>query len=60
MMKAFVAVNGVLYALLIGAHFWQIAQKPQLASDPWFMLFTVLAMALCGWAFGLLWSSRRA
>ncbi len=58
-MKAYVTTTGAVFGLLTLVHIWRvIAYEPHLATDPWFVLFTVAAAALCLWACRLLWLAR--
>ena len=59
-MKAYVATTGVLFGLLAIAHFWRLSQEPHLGRDPWFVTFTVVAVALALWSGRLLLVSRPA
>ena len=53
-MKAYLLVTGTIFGLILTAHLWRIlAEGPRLARDPWFVLLTVAAGALCGWAWRL-------
>jgi len=45
-MKAYVVATGVVFALLTVVHLWRIIEEPHLASDPWFILATVVSAAL--------------
>jgi hypothetical protein len=57
-MKAYLITTGAIFGLITLAHVWRIiAESPRLAKDPWFILLTIVAAALCLWAFRLL---RRA
>lgn len=58
-MKAYVMTTGVLFGLLTLAHLWRIIEERPLATDPWYVLITVAAAALCFWAWRLLRLSRR-
>jgi uncharacterized membrane protein len=58
-MKAYVITTGAVFGLLTLAHVWQVVMKPHLARDPWFLLFTVLALGFCAWALSLLRSTVR-
>jgi hypothetical protein len=54
-MKAYVTTTGAIFALITLAHLLRIvAEGTHLATDPWFMLLTVAAAALCVWAWRLL------
>jgi hypothetical protein len=52
-MRTYLATTGVLFALLVVAHVWRATIEPNLARDPWFLMFSVLAAALSFWAFSL-------
>jgi uncharacterized membrane protein len=56
-MKAYVVTTGAVFGLLTLAHIWRAVVEPHLAKDPWFILFTLIALALCVWAWRVL---RRA
>jgi hypothetical protein len=52
--------TGVVFGLLTLAHIWRvIAERPHLATEPWYVLITAAAAALCLWAVRLLWRARR-
>ena len=54
-MRAYLISTGVLFALVALAHVWRvIAESPALATDPWFVLLTILSVAMSAWAFRLL------
>ena len=58
-MKAYVITTGTVFGLLTVAHIWRmLAERPQLAAEPWYILITAATTALCFWAFSLLWRSR--
>jgi hypothetical protein len=60
-MKAYVMTTGMLFGLLTVVHLWRALEEgPHLATDPWFILITLLAAALCIWACRLLRPSTRA
>jgi hypothetical protein len=60
-MKAYVMTTGVLFGLIAMAHVWRVfVEGPGLAADPWFILLTVAAAALCLWAWRLMRLSTRA
>jgi hypothetical protein len=60
-MKAYVMTTGALFGLLTLVHVWRIIEEaPHLATDPWFILITVAAAALCLWAWRLLRLSARS
>lgn len=46
-MKSYVIATGVLFGILTLVHVWRMAVEPHLASDPWFILATVISAALC-------------
>lgn len=54
-MKAYVMTTGAVFGLLALAHVWRvIVEGPHLARDPFYLLITVIAAALCFWAWRLL------
>ena len=59
-MKAYLTVTAVLFGLLAILHLWRaIAESSHLASDPWFLIITVIAALLCFWSVRLLAAERR-
>lgn len=52
-------VTGAVFGLLSLAHLWRIVVERHLVIDPWFILITVAAGAMCIWAVRLLWRSRQ-
>jgi hypothetical protein len=60
-MKAYVITTGAVFGLLTLAHIWRVIEEgPRLATQPWYVLITVAAAALCLWALRLLWRSPRS
>jgi len=60
-MKAYLITTGVVFGLLTVVHLWRaIAEGPRTATDPWFILTTVIAAFLCVWAWRLLRLSSRS
>ena len=60
-MKAYVITTGTVFGLLVAAHVARFfAEGWQLATNPWFMLMTVVPAGLCLWAVGLLRRSARS
>jgi hypothetical protein len=54
-MKAYLMTSGAIFGLLVVAHFLRIvAEGPEVARDPWFLLTTFISGALCFWALRLL------
>ena len=54
-MKAYLVTTGVLFGLIAVTHVLRLfAEWPHLATHPWFLLLTGLAVALCVWALTLL------
>jgi hypothetical protein len=49
-MKRYVAVTGVLFAVLALVHVWRLFEEPHLARDPFFVGMTLLAAALSAWS----------
>jgi hypothetical protein len=59
--KAYVMTTGILFGVLTVVHLWRALEEgPRLATDPWFVLITLLAAALCVWAWRLLRRLTRA
>ena len=54
-MRAYLVTTGSVFGLITAAHVWRVlVESRALARDPWFLLVTLLAAALCVWAFRLL------
>lgn len=48
-MKAYIITTGVIFGLITIAHLLRIVTEPHAATEPIFILLTVLSAALCGW-----------
>jgi hypothetical protein len=61
-MRAYVTTTGLLFVALVLAHIWRLTVEPELAHDPIFWSFTVLAAAMGLWAWRVLrlWPWRSA
>jgi hypothetical protein len=60
-MKAYLITTGMIFALIVVAHVWRaFAEGSHLATDPLFLLLTLLAAALSIWAWRLLKHSARS
>jgi hypothetical protein len=60
-MKGYLITTGTIFGLITVAHVWRmIAESPRLAADPWYLLLTLLAGALCVWALRLLRVAARS
>ena len=60
-MKPYLITTGVLFGLITLAHILRIiAEGAHVARDPWFMLLTLIAAALCLWAWRLLRLTSRS
>ena len=57
-MKAYLIVTATLFGLLTLAHIWRVIVERPLATDPFFILITILSAALCAWACRLLLTAR--
>ena len=54
-MRAYLISTGMLFALVAVAHVWRVVvESSALATDPWFVLLTILAVGMSAWAFRLL------
>jgi hypothetical protein len=50
-MKAYVLTTGVIFGAITLAHILRIiGESRALATDPWYMLLTILSASLCVWA----------
>ncbi len=50
-MKAYVMTSGAVFGLLVLAHVWRAAEEGlAVARDPWYVGSTLVAAALCLWA----------
>jgi hypothetical protein len=63
--KAYLITTGGLFGLIAVAHLLRtIAEWARLTADPWFYLegpdLGLVAVALCFWAWRLLWTSARS
>ncbi|HXE89367.1 MAG TPA: hypothetical protein VNK82_00220 [Terriglobales bacterium] len=53
-MKAYLATTGAVFGLLVVAHVWRIiVEGRHLLTDPFYILITLAAAALCLWAWRL-------
>lgn len=51
-MRLYVLTTGVIFALLAVAHLFRVFHEAHhLASDPWFLIITLVAAGLSVWAF---------
>ena len=47
--------TGAVFGLLVVVHAWRAVEEgPHIATDPWFILITVLAGGFCFWAWRVL------
>ena len=54
-MKTYVVTTGTVFALIVAAHIWRaIAEGPELAKDPFYILITLAALSLSVWAWRVL------
>jgi hypothetical protein len=59
-MRAYLITTGTIFALIVVAHVWRaFAEGSHLATDPVFVLLTILAAALSFWAWRLLKRAAR-
>jgi hypothetical protein len=58
--KAYVMTTGAIFGLITLAHIWRAFEEgTPLASEPWYLLLTLAAAALCLWAWSLLRTLKR-
>jgi hypothetical protein len=54
-MRPYIMTTGAIFGLITLAHFWRMfVENRNLATDPFFILLTVLSASLCLWAVKLL------
>jgi hypothetical protein len=53
-MKAYLITTCAIFGLITVAHLLRIIAEPHLATDPFYNFLTVIAAALCVWAWRLL------
>ncbi len=54
-MRAYLITSGTIFGLIVLAHLLRIYEEgARLATEPGFVLLTLGAASLCGWAFRLL------
>jgi hypothetical protein len=58
-MKSYVAVTGVLFALLVVVHVWRFVVERSVGTDPFFITVTLVSSALALWAARLVARSAR-
>ena len=59
-MKTYVMITGAVFGLVAAVHVWRALEEgPHLATDPWFVLITIIAAAFCLWACRLVWAAKR-
>lgn len=58
-MRSYVIASGVIFGLLAFVHVWRIIEEPHLASDPWFILITLVAAGLSFGAWRVLRRSKQ-
>jgi len=60
-MKAYVITTGAVFGLLVVAHIWRaIEEGSALLKDPFYIVITIGAAALCFWAWRVLRLMRRS
>lgn len=49
--RVYLLTTGILFGLLTVAHLWRVVgESASLARDPWYVLITAIAAAMCIWA----------
>lgn len=59
-MRAYVMITGVIFGLLVVAHVWRMFVEGHLATQPEYIVVTLVAALLSLWAARLVWRSRAA
>lgn len=50
-MKSYIVVTGAVFAVVVGLHMVRlVVEGAQILRDPFYVISTCLAAALCGWA----------
>ncbi|HEU0055277.1 MAG TPA: hypothetical protein VFQ39_18950 [Longimicrobium sp.] len=58
-MRAYVITTGAVFGLLTVAHLLRIVgENPRLATDPFYVVITVISAMLCAWAIFVLRRAR--
>ena len=57
-MKSYIITTGVIFGLITAAHLVRIVVEPYLATDPFYVVLTILAAGLCVWAGRLIWIGK--
>lgn len=60
-MRVYVMATGAAFGVLTLVHLWRLFEEGwRLSRDPWFVLFTLVAAALCLWAWRLVGASKQS
>ena len=59
-MRTYVMTTGVIFGLLVVAHIWRMLVEGHLATQPEYIVITLVALLLSLWAARLVWRSRSA
>jgi len=57
--RVYLMTTSGLFGVLALVHVWRMFEEPNLLTDPWFILITLLAAGLCVWGLSLLRRSPR-
>jgi hypothetical protein len=49
-MRIYVAVTGLLFLALAGIHVARVFAEPNVAREPFFIVVTLMALGMAGWA----------
>lgn len=52
-MKTYVMATGTVFGLITLAHLWRMVEERQMATEPWYILITVVTAILSVWAWRL-------
>ena len=52
-MRAYIAVTGLLFLALAGTHVARVFAEPNVARQPFFIVVTLIALGMAGWALTL-------
>jgi hypothetical protein len=58
-MKNYIMTTGVLFGVVTLAHLLRVVEERQLATEPWYVIMTLITAGLSVWAWLLLRPSAR-
>ena len=52
-MRAYVTTTGIVFTLITLVHVWRVVEERTLATQPWFILITIISASFAVWAWRL-------